>query len=140
MPRRDFGLSWYLEKKLGTTPSNLLPQPGPDSLCCDQLAFQSHVLRSTWVLLCPPLIFRNVEKYFYSCWPPDETRENILIEAVIFTINKIMNCTTCCMICDNPLPFSMLKPSICDSSLCAFRYSIDLPPQNTNPSCDFCSF
>lgn len=78
MPRRDFGLSWYLEKKL--------------------------------------------EKYFYSCWPPDETRENILIEAVIFTINKIMNCTTCCMICDNPLPFSMLKPSICDSSLCAFSF------------------
>lgn len=33
-----------------------------------------------------------------------------------------MNCTDTCMICDKKLAFAMLKPNICDDSLCLFRY------------------
>jgi len=89
----DFGLKWYLEKRLDA------------------------------------FLKRN--------WPPPS--EYLLVDMHDLAVDKIINCTTNCMLCDAPLEFPMLKPSICDKPLCAFGYDqfgvgVDLAAEIQNNS------
>jgi len=37
-------------------------------------------------------------------------------------LERVSNCTKSCIICDGPLPFQMIKPAVCDKSLCVHSH------------------
>src|SRR5690349_2679262 len=39
-----------------------------------------------------------------------------------YLIFKLQNCTKDCIICDSPLDFQMVKPTVCERKLCLFSH------------------
>lgn len=39
-----------------------------------------------------------------------------------YLVERIRNCTRTCIICDDPLPFQMVKPAVCDKNLCCHSH------------------
>lgn len=62
---------------------------------------------------------KRLERYLLTNWPPNKDN-HLYLEMISHAIDKITTCTKNCVICDTPLAFEMLKPSICDSALCTF--------------------
>jgi Poly(ADP-ribose) polymerase catalytic domain len=54
-------------------------------------------------------------------WPASRTQDRgrgFLNRAMAEVVQRVLDCTHTCMICDRELPFAMVKPSICDNVLC----------------------
>ena len=62
---------------------------------------------------------KRLERYIGKNWPPT-AQNHLFLDMITYAIDKISVCTKTCVICDTPLAFEMLKPSICDSALCTF--------------------
>jgi hypothetical protein len=43
-----------------------------------------------------------------------------------FVEHTIKNCASKCIICGKDMPFVGVKPTVCDSTLCVFRYKITI--------------
>lgn len=63
---------------------------------------------------------KRAEFFLQKNWPPQHT--HLFLDLIAFIIDKIMNCTNNCMICDKLLDIPMLKPSICDNQICVFSH------------------
>eukprot|EP01127_Copromyxa_protea_P014223 TRINITY_DN3918_c0_g1_i2.p1 TRINITY_DN3918_c0_g1~~TRINITY_DN3918_c0_g1_i2.p1 ORF type:complete len:560 (-),score=88.31 TRINITY_DN3918_c0_g1_i2:72-1751(-) len=64
---------------------------------------------------------KRLEAFLRKAWTTNPT-SSLFVDIVIEAIDKITKCSKVCMICDDPLTFSMLKPTICDKPLCHFSY------------------
>jgi len=53
-------------------------------------------------------------------WPPKD--DNWVVDALKHLEQRILNCTKTCIICDGPLLAQMIKPSVCNKSLCVHSY------------------
>ena len=63
---------------------------------------------------------KRLEIFLGKNWPPKHT--HLFLDMMSYAIDKVMTCTDNCIICDKRLAFSMLKPSICEDSLCLFSH------------------
>jgi hypothetical protein len=62
---------------------------------------------------------KRLERYIGKNWPPT-ANNHLFLDMITYAVDKISVCTKTCVICDTPLAFEMLKPSVCDSALCTF--------------------
>ncbi|PRP89860.1 hypothetical protein PROFUN_00202 [Planoprotostelium fungivorum] len=58
----------------------------------------------------------RLSKYIVSNWPPKNT--TFLPSLLDHAIHRIFTCAHNCIICDDPLPTVMVRPSVCNSTLC----------------------
>jgi len=93
------------------TPAITLFQTAVTDLTLDSIATNTFGLM--WYLQ------KRLERYLGKNWPPTASN-HLFLDMITYTIDKISVCTKTCVICDTPLEFEMLKPSICDSALCTF--------------------
>jgi len=63
---------------------------------------------------------KRIEDYMRQHWPPTNT--HLFLDVANELVGNTMRCTKTCVICNKPLAFEMLKPSICDSPLCLYSY------------------
>lgn len=54
-------------------------------------------------------------------WPP-KPDNRFIVNAINHCVLRINDCTKTCIICDGPLPFQMIKPSVCSNPLCVHSY------------------
>eukprot|EP01114_Cavostelium_apophysatum_P019380 TRINITY_DN6231_c0_g1_i1.p1 TRINITY_DN6231_c0_g1~~TRINITY_DN6231_c0_g1_i1.p1 ORF type:complete len:564 (-),score=140.41 TRINITY_DN6231_c0_g1_i1:26-1717(-) len=53
-------------------------------------------------------------------WPPKDL--HFIQKVMDHMIYTIKNCTKNCIICNDPLPFQMIKPAVCDNTLCVHSH------------------
>mmetsp|Transcript_5957 Transcript_5957/g.8323 ORF Transcript_5957/g.8323 Transcript_5957/m.8323 type:complete len:599 (+) Transcript_5957:141-1937(+) len=54
-------------------------------------------------------------------WPAKDPSQFIL-NVMNYLVERINNCTKTCIICDDALPFQMIKPAVCDKQLCTHSH------------------
>lgn len=67
------------------------------------------------------ILSKRIEEHLKKIWTLSGESE-VFTEVLAFASTKILHCSNNCIICDQPLKFEVLKPSLCDRDLCSFSY------------------